>query len=301
MTCRVSAKFQLGGWTVALDAEVELAPVTLFVGPNASGKSLTLCSIARALGGPAELECPETAARCTEERGHVFFLDAYRSVAKFAEIGTETSGGFALKPRGLKALLSMRRLADPKLLAEAEAAVEEELARMERAIREMGLKADAADLLPIELAVDGGEIRWRDRAGPSGAGLRQLPAGLSAAMVAAGLKYAHAATGERPVYLFVEEPEAHAGPLQAFFLGHLAAVLTKRAEERGAKLFFVASTHNIDFIRGATRKWTKIYLMSREVRRDAREIDLRTSLVESMEWIPHFPEVAILATVEDEK
>jgi len=278
MTCRVSAKFQLGGWTVALDAEVELAPVTLFVGPNASGKSLTLCSIARALGGPAELECPETAARCTEERGHVFFLDAYRSVAKFAEIGTE-------------ALLSMRRLADPKLLAEAEAAVEEELARMERAIREMGLKADAADLLPIELAVDGGEIRWRDRAGPSGAGLRQLPAGLSAAMVAAGLKYAYAATGERPVYLFVE----------AFFLGHLAAVLTKRAEERGAKLFFVASTHNIDFIRGATRKWTKIYLMSREVRRDAREIDLRTSLVESMEWIPHFPEVAILATVEDEK
>jgi len=295
MTCRVSAKLQLGGWTVALDAEVELAPVTLFVGPNASGKSLTLCSIAGALGGRAELECPEAAARCAEERGNVFFLDAYRFAAKFAEIGTETPGGLAPMLRGLEALFSMRRLADPKLLAEAEATVEEELARMEKAIAEMGLKADAADLLPIELAVEEGEIRWRDRAGPSGAGLRQLPAGLSAAMVAAGLKYAYAATGERPVYLFVEEPEAHAGPLQAFFLGHLAAVLTKRAEERGAKLFFVASTHSLEFVRGATSGWTNIYVTERSVDKEKRTITLLVKKWDRRDMVPHFFESAALA------
>jgi len=340
VSCNVSARLNYGGWTLVLDASIDLAPVTLFVGPNLTGKSLIMCLIASTVFSEKAKEAyPETCptevrkggnVACSIETGYGLFLDAYRTSAyiyekireKLSEIYRESenlrhydeldvreSGALIsrdvqqinkLLKRDLHLLLSAKKMIEERLLVEAERVIEKELERFQNYIREMELKAVIDYLLPISISpTDEGYI-WSDVAGPAGEGLLHLSTGFAAAMVVTALKYAYASARREPVYLFVEEPEAHAGPLQAFFLGHLAAVLTKRAEERGAKLFFVASTHSIDFIRGATRKWTRIYTTSREVRRDAREIVLKAIPVESMEWIPHFPEAAILASAEEE-
>jgi len=329
MSCSISAQLSYGGWRLVLDASIDLAPVTLLVGPNLTGKSLVMCLLASALGKP-HTTCPtvEARVRCPIEGGYVLFLDAYRASAYIYEIikgelsaleelsdflskntATEHLGkkaGETLKhiktimERELSDLLDAKKKVDDTLLRDADVVINREIERFQKFVNEMELRTDVDYLLPLLLIpTDEGYI-WYDRAGPRGGHLKQLSTGFAAAMVVTALKYAYAIASDRSAYVFVEEPEAHAGPLQAFFLGHLAAVLTKRAQERGAKLFFVASTHSIDFIRGATRKWTKIYLMSREVHRDAREIVLKATPVESMEWIPHFPEAAILATAEEE-
>jgi len=328
MSCSISTELNYGGWRLVLDVSIDLAPVTLLVGPNLTGKSLVMCLLASALGRP-HTTCPtvEARVRCPIEGGYVLFLDAYRASAYVYEIikgelsvleelsdflsknaATEHLGEKAretldriraIMERELSELLDAKKKVDDTLLRDADIVTDREIEKFKKFVEEIKVQADVDYLLPLILIPKDGGYSWYDRAGPRGSHLRQLSTGFAAAMVVTALKYAYAIASDKPAYLFVEEPEAHAGPLQAFFLGHLAAVLTKRAEERGAKLFFVASTHSIDFIRGATRKWTKIYLMNREVRREAREIVLKASPVESMEWIPHFPEAAILATAEE--
>jgi len=274
---------QLGGKKIKLDVEVEFAPVTLLVGhPLYSTYVL------------------DVLYHTLEESGkRAFILDVHRHLVKLAEC---YGIGVPELTRGLEMLRKMNKLANRNLLTEFDTIVNEELTRMEKTIKELELKVNVVDLLPVRLEIDDGRIYWEEGTGIGGTSLCNLPASLAAAMVATGLRYAYAAAKDEPVYLFIGEPELHASPLQAFFLGHLAAVLTKRAQERGAKLFVVAFTHSIDFIRGATRKWTKIYLVERAVG-EHNEVVVRTSPIpeEQAYWIPYFVEAAILSTATVEE
>jgi len=335
VSCNISARLNYGGWTLVLDASVDLAPVTLFVGPNLTGKSLVMCMIASTVSSEkAEEAYPETCpteirmggnVACSIKTGYRLFLDAYRTSAyiyekvksrlhairrlsEFLENHTETEireTGEAidmvvrhivnLLERDLRLLLNAKKMIEERLLVEAEKIIEKELERFQSYISEMKLQADVDYLLPISISpTDDGYI-WSDVAGPTGERLLHLSTGFAAAMVVTALKYAYASARREPVYLFVEEPEAHAGPLQAFFLGHLAAVLTKRAEERGAKLFFVASTHSLDFVRGATSGWTNIYVTERFVNKENRTITLMVKKWGRRDLVPHFFETAALA------
>jgi len=324
MSCNISAQLSYGGWKLALDASIDLAPVTLLVGPNLTGKSLIMCLLASTLGKPHKT-CPaiEARVRCPIEGGYVLFLDAYRASAYIyemikgelsaleelsdflsknaatAHLGEKASETLdrirAVMERELSDLLDAKKKVDDTLLIDADAVVEHEIERFQNYIKEMDLQTDVDFLLPLSLVpTDEGYI-WHDRVGPQGRQLKQLSTGLAAAMVVTALKYAYAIAGDRPAYLFVEEPEAHAGPLQAFFLGHLAAVLTKRAEERGAKLFFIASTHSLDFVRGATSGWTNIYVTKRSVDKENRAITLEVKKWDRRDVVPHFFESAALA------
>jgi len=335
MSCNVSARHNYGGWTLVLDASIDLAPVTLFVGPNLTGKSLIMCLIASsAFSEKAKGTYPETCptevrkggnVTCSIETGYGLFLDAYRTSAyiyekvrdrlhdirrkgEFLETYTETEIRETgeridtairhivnLLERDLLLLLNAKKMIEERLLVEAERTIENELERFQSYIREMKLQADVDYLMPISISpTDKGYI-WSDVAGPAGEGLLHLSTGFAAAMVVTALKYAYASARREPVYLFVEEPEAHAGPLQAFFLGHLAAVLTKRAEERGAKLFFVASTHSLEFVRGAISGWTNIYVTERSVDKENKTITLLVKKWDRRDVVPHFFESAALA------
>jgi len=335
MSCNVSARLNYGGWTLVLDTSIELAPVTIFVGPNLTGKSLIMCLIASmAITEKAKKVYPETCptevrmsgnVACNIETGYRIFLDAYRTSAYIYEkvknrlYSLRRLGEFlensieieiretgeaidknirhitSLLKRDILLLLNAKKRIDERLLVEAEKVIKEELERFQNYISEMKLLADVDYLLPISISpTDKGYI-WSDIAGPAGEGLSHLSTGFAAAMVVTALKYAYANARREPVYLFVEEPEAHAGPLQAFFLGHLAAVLTKRAEERGAKLFFIASTHSLDFVRGATSGWTNIYVTERSVDKEKKTITLLVKKWERRDIVPHFFESAALA------
>jgi len=324
MSCSISAQLSYGGWKLALDASIDLAPVTLLVGPNLTGKSLVMCLLASALGKPHKT-CPtvEARVRCSIEGGYVLFLDAYRASAYIYEIvegelsaleelsdflsknaATEHLGEKAretlnhiraVMERDLSELLDAKKKVDDTLLRDAEIVIDREREKFQKFVEEMKLQADVDYFLPLMLIpTDDGYI-WYDRAGPKGSHLKQLSTGFAAAMVVTALKYAYAIASDKPAYLFVEEPEAHAGPLQAFFLGHLAAVLTKRAEERGAKLFFVASTHSLEFVRGATSGWTNICVTERSVDKENKTITLLVKKWERRDLVPHFFESAALA------
>jgi len=325
VSCRISAKLKYGGWTINVDVNIELGLLTVFIGPNLSGKSLVACAIASALGGVRGRGCPpDVYSTCDVEQGRVLFLDAYRSVLyieelirkeleRLEELAGDLKGhsdewvshsGYALERSlvGLRdmlrrepdLLLDIKRTTDDELLAEAGSIVREAVEEMRKYVEEMGLDVDVDSLLPIYISATDRGFIWRDPAGPQGSGLSRLPSSFSASILVTALKYSYA-TAREPMYLIVEEPEIHAHPLQAFFLGHLARAFVERAERRGLKLKFIATAHSIDFLRGVTGDRTLVYFMRRRVDHSNKTITIELKKWDRKDVAPGFPEAAALA------
>ncbi|AFA39158.1 hypothetical protein Pogu_1131 [Pyrobaculum oguniense TE7] len=120
------------------------------------------------------------------------------------------------------------------------------------------------DFFPLMLSVEKEGFVWRDtKTDARGRGLKTLSTVYAPALVAMYMLYAYGASDGRDVYLLVEEPEAHAHPVMAHFLGRLALRLAERAEERGYGFHAVFATHSLDFLTGAYGKVSKAYILRR--------------------------------------
>jgi len=65
-------------------------------------------------------------------------------------------------------------------------------------------------------------------------------------------------------YLVATHPELGVDPISSFALGHIAAVATQRLWQKDIRLYLIAITNNMEFVRGAITKQTATYIVKRK-------------------------------------
>jgi len=323
MRVRASGELAYGGGTLAVDLEVDASGAVTLIGPNLTGKSLLLqcifqrgeSKIGRPLQAPPELICD------VEKGGYLaIYADAYRVVSQLYETairerlevirkgaedlrGTNDedvrrTGDVIYRAVGdiekslgdLQFALDAKKRADDHLVADAirqfNELYDEWLRKAVEARSE--IKEIFDDFFPVVLSATAGGFAWTDRkAGASGRGLQRLSTAFSPALVALYAIYAYGIPQE--TYLLVEEPETHAHPLMAYFLG---AYLRRLAKQSGGRLNVVVSTHSFDFLRGFWGDGVKVYVLRRFI--EGGKILLRVAGQWQGEgYVPGFSDTAI--------
>jgi hypothetical protein len=323
MQVRVTGELAYGRGTLAVELEVDASGAVALIGPNLTGKSLLLqCiyqrgkpRIGRPLQAPPDLICD-----VEKEDYLAVYVDAYRVVSQLYETairerlegireGAETlSGAYYEEARrvgdaiyraaaaiekilgDLQFALAAKSRADDLLVADAvrqfNELYDEWLRKAEEAKSE--IKEIFDDFFPVALSATADGFAWTDRkAGASGRGLQRLSAAFSPALVALYAIYAYGIPQE--TYLLVEEPETHAHPLMAYFLG---AYLRRLAKRSGGRLNVVVSTHSFDFLRGFWDEGVKVYVLRRFI--EGGKILLRVAGQWQGEgYVPGFSDTAI--------
>jgi hypothetical protein len=323
MRVRVAGELAYGRGILAVELEVDASGAVALIGPNLTGKSLLLqciyqrgkSRIGRPLQAPPDLICD-----VEREDYLAVYVDAYRVVSQLYETairerlegireGAKTlSGAYYEEARrvgdaiyravaaiekilgDLQFVLAAKSRADDLLVADAvrqfNELYDEWLRKAEEARSE--IKEIFDDFFPVALSATADGIAWTDRkAGASGRGLQRLSAAFSPALVALYAIYAYSIPQE--TYLLVEEPETHAHPLMAYFLG---AYLRRLAKRSGGRLNVVVSTHSFDFLRGFWDEGVKVYVLRRFI--EGGKILLRVAGQWQGEgYVPSFSDTAI--------
>ncbi|MGC9051729.1 hypothetical protein [Pyrobaculum sp.] len=165
---------------------------------------------------------------------------AFRAVVELlTDIKRATYGDFDIA-------LGLKQASGDLRVREAVSVVEEVGRAMERVREEPELRDLVDDFFPLSLYVTSDGFGWVDNKwGAEGYGLRELSTVFAPALVLAEAVYAYGLPGL--TYFLVEEPETHAHPVLAFFLGR---VLRRLVERSGGRFNVVAATHSLDFLLG---------------------------------------------------
>lgn len=224
---------------------IELAPITVLTGENMTGKSLVLHCIYNRAGkliGRARRLYPLCTAESRMDIDIAVFVDAYRAV-DLLRLFRKKDDVF-LTPH-YKLLKTLAKYASSKLLDEAFETLQDVADRFKEVSKKRGVELD----LPMVMRKYG--KAWVDLKTGAIAGFADLSFIYAPSVVMMYVLYAYAASRGNSVYLLVEQPEAHASPVTAFFLGRLMKVLVKRAAEKKLKFRIAATTYSLDFILGA--------------------------------------------------
>ncbi len=323
MRVRVAGELAYGGGTLVVELEVDASGAVALIGPNLTGKSLLLqciyqrgkSRIGRLLQAPPDLICD-----VEREDYLTVYVDTYRVVSQLYETairerlegireGAETlSRAYYEEARrvgdaiyraaaaiekilgDLQFVLAAKSRADDLLVADAvrqfNELYDEWLRKAEETRSE--IKEIFDEFFPVVLSATANGFAWTDKkAGASGWGLQRLSAAFSPALVALYAMYAYGIP--RETYLLVEEPEAHAHPLMAYFLG---AYLRRLAKQSGGRLNVIVSTHSFDFLRGFWDEGVKVYVLRRFI--EGGKIALRVAGQWQGEgYVPGFSDTAI--------
>lgn len=287
-----------GNKNVVVDIELQPARLTILIGPNLTGKSLVLrCMYSKAearVGRLSDRDLWKGLEGITCDAGEAVelavYLDAYRTAIQLYEflqnefvsvkemlkrlsIVGEDDKQLVQRIRDDIKTIEDRVKADFDVAAELKKyaddyVVKEALDVLFQLYERYGQVAKDHDLFddffPLLLTVEKDGFVWRDmKNNARGRGLSTLSTVYAPALVATYMLYAYGASDARNVYLLVEEPEAHAHPVLAHFLGRLALLLAERAEERGYGFHAVFATHSLDFLMGAHGRLAKAYIFRR--------------------------------------
>ena len=285
-----------GNKNIAVDIELEPARLTILTGPNLTGKSLVL----RCVYNKAETRVGRLSAKdlwiegvscdATETIKLAVYLDAYRTAIQLYELlqikfediknSLESISGLRDEDRQL-----VQKVKDNVEVIESAVKADLSKALMLKSYTDDYAIKEAIDILfqlyeqykqvakdhdlfddffPLMLSVEKDGFVWRDtKTDARGRGLKALSTVYAPALVAMYMLYAYGASDGRDVYLLIEEPEAHAHPVMAHFLGRLALRLAERAEERGYGFRAMFATHSLDFLTGAYGKVSRAYILRR--------------------------------------
>jgi hypothetical protein len=302
---KINGELKYGNKQLIVDINLDnVSGATALIGPNLSGKTLVLrCIFSRArhrIGRPIHYGPYPHGLTCDVERDDNYtavYVDAYRVVNQLYEtvakdllsiikenaefIGNEINA-IDIR-RAAEAIydsvydikknlndfyvLELKKHADSQMVADATRLLnelyDEWMKKAEEAKTEF--KDIFDDFLPLVLSATVDGFTWVDRkTGAFGQSLYQLSTAFSPALVILYAMYAYAIPQE--TYLLVEQPEAYAHPLTAFFIGTYLRRLVERSRGR---LNIIAETHSFDFLRGFySEEDTKVYVFRRFIEGD---------------------------------
>lgn len=287
-----------------VSADLDLARLTLFIGPNLNGKSLVLRCIYTALKGEKyNLSLSFRGVEGCEvdsEADYVLYADPYmvtyylydkyrkyfesaepeEGLSGLAEIGRDVRGP-------IDNLLDFKSLIRDEDLKDALDEEGEALNEIRKELSEVGHEEEYKYLLPLTVSVTRRGLEWRDAFGDKGDSVTDVTPFFYPAFVVTAAVYAYAMSKESRVVLLLDEPEAFSYPSSAYAMGRIFRHLTGRS----ANLYVIAVTHSWDLFAGAYRggaEWVKVYTYRREGRKVAVE-PLRDDL-----YIPGFSVSALL-------
>ncbi|ADY01697.1 hypothetical protein VMUT_1492 [Vulcanisaeta moutnovskia 768-28] len=293
----ITGKLSYGNKEVSININIdEIKPLTILIGPNLTGKSLTLICLAMRTTKRKPFMRRYTLDRIEKMLGNLrcetslqfdygVFVDSYRvSIQplegireKLSNIKTAVE---SLKPpreeevpRGLIAIENnvkdienmlyedrviddLKHVASIKSLADAyrtfdevrdefSKLIEETAKELEKTSEEYRKRLSRFMPLFIDRTAEG--WLWSDlELNVYGENIEQLSSVYAPSLVVLYALLTYAMPGIK--ILAIEEPEVHAHPSMALFLGYLLAQLVRRS---GGKLYVVASTHSMEFLRGA--------------------------------------------------
>jgi predicted ATPase len=245
---------------VVVNINVDLSkPMTIFIGPNLSGKTLTMICIAKhskhaimgistALGG--------VACESDEEIDHAVFVDSHRNGAL-----EELRKHAVNLPRAVD---TVNTIEDEfrKIVEDVAIRIGEGAERFKNAFRHSIPSIDFENL----------------RGEPTAPSLVILHAAL-----------AHALPGTK--VLLIDEPELHSHPTTAFFLGFL---LTKLAMSDNT-MRVVAATHSFEFLQGALTSENNVNVFVFDRRIEGETTTLTAEPWNHAAAIPGFTEPGVLS------
>jgi len=339
---RIQGTIPYGNGKVAINIDIDLSkPMTILIGPNLTGKSITLMCIANMYSRKqfmrgyvkSKIDSLKQFVRCEggERFDYTVFVDAYRVAAQPIEYvgegleeirenadelirGEEGKAPPALeriKDRVEKIkellyekpiILELKNYTSTHRLSMAYRKFEEIREEFKKLIEEIASKIGSeeanifkADLIHFsqlftDITSDG--WLWNDlEVGIEGSDIEVLSSVFAPSLVILYAVLTYAMQGTKA--LLIEEPEAHAHPSLAMFLGYL---LTKLAMSDNT-MRVIATTHNFDFLRGALMvggKSVGVYVFNR--RRDERGV--YTLIAEPWNYtaaVPGFTETGVLS------
>jgi len=339
---RIQGTIPYGNKEVAMNIDIDLSkPMTILIGPNLTGKSITLMCIANMYSRKqfmrgyvkSKINSLKQFVRCEdgERFDYTVFVDAYRVAAQPIEYvgegleeirenadelirGEEGKAPPALeriKDRVEKIkellyekpiILELKNYTSTHRLSMAYRKFEEIREEFKKLIEEIASKIGSeeanifkADLIHFsqlftDITSDG--WLWNDlEVGIEGSDIEVLSSVFAPSLVILYAVLTYAMQGTKA--LLIEEPEAHAHPSLAMFLGYL---LTKLAMSDNT-MRVIATTHNFDFLRGALMvggKSVGVYVFNR--RRDERGV--YTLIAEPWNYtaaVPGFTETGVLS------
>jgi len=274
-----------------IDVEIDVSKTTALVGPYIIGRPVLQCIYQRAMSriGRSLHQIPGLICDVEKEDYVAIYVDAYRMVSQLYEIVIQDKlesikqnaefirdvDDISIRGAGdaiyravediqevfdLMYALEMKNRADELLVAEAVSLLnklyEEWTKKIEEEFRDL---FDDFFPLVISATVDG--FVWTDRkTGALGRGLQHyLSTAFSPALVVLYAIYAYGIS-QKETYLLIEEPEAHAHPWMAYFLG----TYLRKLVQSNSRLNIVVATQSFGFLNGFINGG-KVYIIKRDV------------------------------------
>jgi len=338
---KIQGTIPYGNKEVAVNINIDYGkPMTILIGPNLTGKSITLMCIANMYSRKqfmrgyvkSKINSLKQFVRCEggERFDYTVFVDAYRVTAQpieyisedleeIRENADELIRGEEKVPPALERIkshvekikellyekpiiLELKNYTSTHRLSMAYRRFEEVREEFKKLIEEIASKIGSeeanifkADLIHfsqlfIDITSDG--WLWKDlEIETEGSNIEVLSSVFAPSLVILYAVLTYAMQGTKA--LLIEEPETHAHPSMAMFLGYL---LTKLAMSDNT-MRVIAATHNFDFLRGALMvggKSVGVYVFDRG--RDERGV--YTLIAEPWNYtaaVPGFTETGVLS------
>jgi predicted ATPase len=257
-----------------INGTIDIDKLTVLIGPNISGKSLILKCIYSSLKSTKYiLSIPfNELSDCKIDENNfdyiiyndiysiVYFIyDKYRKEFEYYLDDTENPNYtfFTKMSNDLKTLdllNEIRLMVTDESISKANNEIEDKL-------KKVGLDEESNYILLLRIFPTSGDLEWKDYSGEEGQGVQDLSPSFYSSSIVTLMQYTYALSLKKKVLLLLDELDAFAHPILAYFLGKLIHRLVSKSHN----LYVVTVTHNWDFFKGIIEgDLPKVYVVKRK-------------------------------------
>lgn len=266
---------------VEIHKTIDIDKLTVLIGPNVSGKSLILRCIYSSLKSTKYvMSIPfDELKECRideDDFDYVIYNDVYSIVYYIYDqyrkeleyyLGDAQNPNYAFflkisnDLRTLDLLNEIRLRVSDESIFKANEEIRQLLNEIKGKLKQAGLEEEAEFILPLRVYPTAEGFEWEDYTGEKGQGVQDLPPSFYSSVIVTLMHYAYALSLKKKVMVLLDEPDAFAHPLLAYFLGRLIHKLVFKSPN----LYAVVVTHNWDFFKGVTEgELPRVYVVTRK-------------------------------------